>query len=298
MADFPESGQFSFSQLNTVIGYAAGAQLSLSDTNVRIRLLRRTVGSQISLGADSYRKTFNLVATQTNYNLRNAAVSAGWNQTIKLEINFTSTAQIISDSPGTPACTVTGSFPGGLSLNNYGLIIGRGGAGGNGADWGGGNGGAGGNGGTALYMYSITAPDFVIWNTPTTFYGIYAGGGGGGGGGNGSSGSGKEAVTGGGGGGGGARSTNATNISGGAGGSPGGSAGGAGTISSAGSGGAGGSGVGGSGGAGANFGSGGTAGSTGTGGSAGGSGGTVGAAVIGNTIPYWYSTGERYGGIS
>ena len=202
---------------------------------------------------------FTIASNQTNANLRTLAVSAGWNQSSPVIATISGGVIISSNSTGTPALTVNGSFPGGVTLTNNGTIVGMGGNGGAGAgNWPSGAGSAGGAGGTAL---SVSTALSVVNN------GTVAGGGGGGGGGaSGSLNFGCGYARLGGGGGGGGRSSNAANSSGGAGGAgdlPG-SAGGSGTYSAAGGGGAGGywnpNYIGGAGGAGGGWG---TAGSTG-----------------------------------
>lgn len=229
-------------------------------------------------------------SNQTNLNLRTLAVSSGWDQSSKLKATINSGVYISSNSTGTPALTVSGSFPGGVELVNNGFIYGMGGAGGAGRIYNSaGSGGSGSAGGLALSVSSA----ITINNTSGT---IGGGGGGGGGGGN------NSGVAGGGGGGGGISSF-AANSSGGSGGGNG-SAGGAGTYTAAGGGGAGafvqlcycGTKI--------NYygGNGGTGGSRGASGSAGttlgGAGGSGGGAVSGNSNITWTATGTRLGSIS
>ncbi len=114
--------------------------------------------------------SFTISSNQTNANLRTLAINAGWNQSSKVVATISSGVYISSNSTGTPALTVSGSFPGGVDLINNGTIVGMGGAGGKAAY----AGTAGGGGGTAL---SAQTSVYVVNN------GIIAGGGGGGGGG-------------------------------------------------------------------------------------------------------------------
>lgn len=257
----PVSGPISLNNVNVELGLSGTATIGMNDSAVRT--LFGVSSGAISM-SDGYGKSnafsFTISSNQTNANLRTLAVAAGWNQASAVVATINAGVIISSNSTGTPALTVSGSFPGGVSLTNNGTIVGMGGNGGAGAgNWPSGAGSAGGAGGTAL---SVSTALSVVNN------GTVAGGGGGGGGG--ASGSLNLGCCGyirlGGGGGGGGRSSNAANSSGGAGGAGGipGNAGGSGTYSTAASGGAGGywnsNNIGGAGGAGGGWG---TAGSTG-----------------------------------
>jgi hypothetical protein len=127
--------------------------------------------------------TFNqtIAANTTNYNLKSAAIAAGWNQTAPLDATVTinSGVYVYSTSTGAYAFQTGVTFPAGtiLRLINNGTILGAGGAGGNGRSiasgyvaTGGTNGGAGGPGLLAQQAITITNN------------GSISGGGGGGGG--------------------------------------------------------------------------------------------------------------------
>lgn len=311
----PASGAISFNAINVELGVAGTTQASLGQTS--FRNLAGVASGQISM-SNFYGKAnqfaFTISSNQTNANLRTLAVNAGWNQSSKVVATINGGVYISSNSTGTPALTVNGSFPGGVELVNNGFIVGMGGAGGKGAQNTGGNevaSVAGSSGGLAL---SVSVG--VSINNQGTI-----GGGGGGGGGGGryifvyySDKSNTYYANLGGGGGGGGRSSNATNSAGGAGGSASGNqynaagpAGGAGTVSAAGAGGSGYIGAvnayykaGGSGGA---WGSGGGTGVNGssalgnTTGNAGAVGGSGGGAVSGNGNISWIATGTRLGSI-
>jgi hypothetical protein len=235
--------------------------------------------------------TFGINSSITNANLRTLAVNAGWNQSVPLVAVIGSGVYITSTSTGTPALTVNGSFPGGVTLTNNGAIVGMGGNGGRG--WGLDAQSSNGLGGGTAIAVSVA---ITIANN-----GTFAGGGGGGGGG------GMQFVSvpgccgysgyyGGGGGGGGASSF--TNSSGGAGGSgdlDSGSPGGTGTFNSAGSGGS------------STYYSGGNGGAWGSSGGDGGgigtfytgqAGGSAGYSVTGNGNISWSAFGTRTGPIS
>jgi hypothetical protein len=116
---------------------------------------------------------FSITSNLNNTNLRSLAVAAGWDENAPLLATVNSGVYISSNSTSTPALTVSGSFPGGVTLANNGYIIGLGGNGGRG-----GNernaGTAGTAGGTAML---VSSPLSIINNQ------TIAGGGGGGGGG-------------------------------------------------------------------------------------------------------------------
>ena len=207
----------------------------------------------------------------TNYVLRNAAITAGWDGIVPLDAEVTVSSGIVlsADSTGQYAFDTGVTFPAGttLALINNGFVIGMGGAGGASYT-------AGSNGGPALraqYAIGIDAAGGVI-----------GGGGGGGGGNKGGGGGGRSGRTDAAGGVAVGNGTSGTFSSGGSGGSSGGAGG------TTGPGGAG-SGV--SGGGGGGWGaSGGTTGIY--------AGGTGGAAVVGNSYITWINTGTRYGDIT
>lgn len=325
----PASGQISFSQINVELGLSATAQVGLGDAAVRS--LFGVASGAIAMN-NGYGKAsefaLTISANQSNANLRDLAVAAGWDQTKKVKATINSGVYVSSSAVGTPALTINGSFPGGVELINNGFIVGRGGNGGAGAQVSGYTyvaPTAGSSGGLALSVASAVS---------ITNNGTIAGGGGGGGGGpctnyaysTGSNVSTYYNSSGGGGGGGGGRS-GATSSSGGAAGAMGtndpitrnATAGGAGTSSSAGAAGLGSirqvSGTAGDGGAGGAWGASGgisptasvtspTFYTTSTGSGSGGltsyraSAGAAGAAVSGNANITWVATGTRLGAIA
>ena len=163
------------------------AQLSLFDSSVRT-LLGRASG-QISL-FDGYGKSNSFVFNQTissdttNYNLKSAAIAAGWDQTVALvaTITINSSIYVYSTSTGSYSFDTGSSFFVGstLALINNGVILGKGGDGGQGAFYNSGTDsivGANRNGTTA-------GPAFIArYAISVTNNGTIGGGGGGGGGG-------------------------------------------------------------------------------------------------------------------
>ncbi len=74
-----------------------------------------------------------LSTSQTNLNVRTAALAAGWNGLLPLSVVINSGVTVSSNSTAIPALTVDGEYPLGVTLINRGSIFGMGGAGGNGA---------------------------------------------------------------------------------------------------------------------------------------------------------------------
>ena len=105
--------------------------------------------------------------------LRSILVAAGWDQNDPVVATVNSSVWLWSDSTSVGGLTISGSFPNGVTLYNYGKIIGKGGAGGDGSSASSrGNGQA---GGPAIYLSSTGVN--IINQT-----GAYIAGGGGGGG--------------------------------------------------------------------------------------------------------------------
>jgi hypothetical protein len=286
------------------LGLSATGTISLNTASVRT--LAGVPSGAIIMPTNFYGKantyTYTMTSSTLNGNLRTLVVASGWNQSTNVTANINSGVYAYANSTAQRGLVINGSWPNGVRLNNAGLIIGMGGAGGSSLTCC--NGIPGSGGGLALLVQSPVS----INNTGT----IGGGGGGGGGGGAGFCSGNKR----GGGGGGGGR-TGLTNSAGAAGGTadpyspspccptiPGfpGNPGGAGTSSGAGGGGAGGGGSrGGSGGSGGNWGANGSGGGTGNYGgfpTPGGGGGGGGAATSGSaSFITWIATGTRNGAI-
>lgn len=290
----PSSGAITFANVNTELGAGSTTQRSLNDSTTRT-LFGKTSG-QISM-SDGHGKSANFVFNQTittdtaNYNLREAAVAAGWDSVTPLVATITINPGVVVYANSTSAYAFdTGvAFPGGttLALVNNGYIIGMGGNGGDGesihttsthgTDGGpalraqqaitvtnnGTIGGGGGGGDGSLSVYDLQ------------YYPYNSGGGGGGG-----------------------RSGRVNSIGG-----SGGSGGSAGTFSAGGNGGNGGGTGSGGGGSGGNWGQTGSAGRAHPAGlpyngTTDGRGAAGGAAVVGNAFITWNATGTRMGTVS
>jgi hypothetical protein len=171
----PASGAISVNAVNTEAGLSATATTSFND--VWFRALTGTTTGTSSLNA-AYSKstiTVTISANTLDFNLHNAAITAGWNGTsiVSVICNINTGIYVGSSAVGTQGFVV-GSFPTGsyIRINNSGYIFGKGAPGGAGGASAAGVAGTG--GGTAF----ITAVPVYINNT-----GVIAGGGGGGGGG-------------------------------------------------------------------------------------------------------------------
>lgn len=283
----------SLSQVNTELGLSSTAQISLN--NSAVRSLFGVASGAISM-SQGYGKAnqfaFNLTAG-ANVDLRSQAVAAGWNGTSKVVATLAS-GTVYSNSTGSAAMTISGSFPNGVQFINSGLIVGRGGNGGASGAANGQNAQANGNPGAGAGPALLVSTAVTITNNSTI-----AGGGGGGGGGVSYNNAKSGVYYGGGGGGGGIGGS--TGGAGGSGSNGGttiyGAVGGAGTTTAAGGGGSSTAPAGG-GGAGGSYGSVGSVGLNGGFTSGGGGAGAAGACTSGNANISWLATGTRYGALN
>lgn len=177
----PVSGPLSMSAVNTEIGAASNALISLNDSIVRGMASKASGAVAMS---DLYGKnkgwagTLTISANTQNYNIRTSAIAAGWDGTLPATVTLVVNSGVYVGASSTANFGITtGTFPAGSSITivNNGFIVGCGGGGGTGGSGGSGiNGSAGGAGGSAISMnYAITI----------TNNGYVLGGGGGGGGG-------------------------------------------------------------------------------------------------------------------
>ena len=173
----PASGQISLSQVNTELGLSSTALIGMGDAAVRT--LFGVASGQITM-SDGYGKSnefaFSISSNQTNADISTLATNAGWNGSSKLVATIDSGIYISSNSTGTPALTISGSFPGGVDLINNGIIVGMGGNGGTGggATYPGTFVGVGGSGGSSGGLALSVSSAVSITNNDTI-----AGGGGG-----------------------------------------------------------------------------------------------------------------------
>jgi hypothetical protein len=289
----PASGAISFNAINVELGVAGTTTANINQTSYRN--LAGVPSGTIAL-SNFYGKAnqfaFTISSNQTNANLRTLAVNAGWNQASLVVATIGSGVFVYSTSTGTPALTINGSFPGGVTLINDGTIQGQGGNGGTGGRGVTGSGPSAGTPGSAGGLALSVSVAVTIQNNNRI-----AGGGGGGGGGSGASFYvGKSAgFASGGGGGGGLGGNGGSGGAGGTGPAAAGSAGGSGTQTSFGSGGLGGIDLGvrpTPGGAGGSYGASGSTANYSI------SGGAGGGAISGNSNITWTAFGTRNGGIS
>lgn len=184
----PSSGAISFLNINVELGRSSTAMSSLNES--ALRGLAGITSGAISLDhfhgkANAFVFNQTISSNTTNYNLKSAAIAAGWDQVkvLAATITINSGVYVYSTSTGSYAFDTGSTFPTGstLALINNGTIIGRGGDGGNG-----------GNGSAAVPTQNIAAPGssggpaFIArYAISVTNNGTIGGGGGGGGGGSG-----------------------------------------------------------------------------------------------------------------
>lgn len=174
----PSSGQISLQQVNVELGRASTAQISLNETAVRnlFGVASGRIGMAHGYGKSaSFVKTLTIAANTQNYNIRSAAIAAGWDEVKPANVTVVINAGVYVGASSTANFGITtGSFPAGsvITIVNNGYIVGCGGAGGQGGSIYS-SPGPGGSGGSAISMnYPVT-----IQNNGS----IFGGGGGGGG---------------------------------------------------------------------------------------------------------------------
>lgn len=116
--------------------------------------------------------TFSITSNTENANVYTLATAAGWDGSKPLICNINSGVYVWSDTTSSAGLIISGTFSGGLTVNNSGYIMGKGGAGGA-------NENVGSAGGPAI---SNASSNVTIVNSSGAYI---AGGGGGGGSGNG-----------------------------------------------------------------------------------------------------------------
>jgi len=172
----PSSGALSLSVVNTELNKSAFAAISMGDADVRALFGKPSGVISLSDGygkSASFVKTLTIAANTQNYNIRSAAIAAGWDEVTPANVTVVINAGVYVGASSTANFGITtGSFPAGsvITIVNNGYIVGCGGAGGQGGS----KYGSGGSGGSAISMnYPVT-----IQNNGS----IFGGGGGGGGG--------------------------------------------------------------------------------------------------------------------
>jgi len=150
------SGKISFSQIQGEFGgsnpislseyYRGGGLVTLNNLNIptsgAIRL------SQFYNGTKLFQYTINNNVKQLN--VRSYLLARGWDGLAPVDLTISVGVYIWSDNVGIPGLT-TGTIPYGITIKNYGYIIGKGGIGGSWADA---TGGPGQSGGPAFALNS------------------------------------------------------------------------------------------------------------------------------------------------
>ncbi|WP_146193267.1 hypothetical protein [Salibaculum griseiflavum] len=125
------AGPLSLSQVNTELGRAAGATISLGEAEVRG--LAGLATGVIGLGAlrgKSAQFTHVITSHQQELDLHAYLLAQGWDGVSQVEVTVATGIYIWSDTTAQPALDMGGAFPGGLTLVNRGFIMGKGGDGG------------------------------------------------------------------------------------------------------------------------------------------------------------------------
>ena len=129
----PSSGQITLNQVNVELGLSGTAQIGMNDSAVRT--LFGIASGEIEM-SDGYGKanefTLTISSSTQEANLATLASSAGWNGSSALICNVNSNIYVWSDNISNAGLLLTGNFPGGVTVNNSGFIMGRGGQSGGG----------------------------------------------------------------------------------------------------------------------------------------------------------------------
>ena len=173
----PDSGVLSLDDIQTEFGGTNPISMSeyyrggsfVTDNNTSVPTSGEISFSDFYGGVNQF--TLTISSNTENADVRSLAVTAGWNESSPLIANINSNVYCWSDSTSSAGLIISGAFANGLTVNNSGYIMGKGGIGGVGAGT-----GAGGNGGTGLSVLSSSS--ITIVNNS----GAYIAGGGGGGG--------------------------------------------------------------------------------------------------------------------
>jgi len=170
----PASGQITLNQVNVELGNSGTAQISMNSSAVRGLFGIASGEIEMSDGygkANAFTLTFNSNTKEAN--LATLATAAGWDGSTALQCDIVAGVYIWSDNTANPGLLISGSYPGGVIVNNLGFIMGKGGHSGVGFSA---PGAEGRPGGPAIEL--STSSSVTINNNS----GGYLGGGGGGGG--------------------------------------------------------------------------------------------------------------------
>ena len=127
----PVSGKISFSQINTELGLLANSKRNLAQATTRTLFGVSTGKILMSNGRGKANQFAFTIASNHKYaNLRELALDAGWNESVKVIATVAADVYLYSDNNTKAALTINGSFPNGVELVNNGFIMGAGGAGG------------------------------------------------------------------------------------------------------------------------------------------------------------------------
>ena len=124
----PSSGQISLNDVNVELGNSGTAQISMNDSAVRT--LFDDASGQISMSQGHGKAnefSFTISSSTQEANLSSLASSAGWNGTAPLICNINSGVYLWSDDITVGGLTISGSYANGVTVNNSGFIMGRGG---------------------------------------------------------------------------------------------------------------------------------------------------------------------------
>lgn len=125
----PGSGQITLNQVNVELGNSGTAQIDMNSSAVRS--LFGIASGEIKM-SDGHGKSnefsFTISSTTQEANLATLASSAGWDGSSALVCNINSGVTLWSDDIATGGLTISGSYPGGVTVNNSGTIMGMGGA--------------------------------------------------------------------------------------------------------------------------------------------------------------------------
>ena len=168
----PTTGPIALNQVNTELGRASTATVSMGEAEVRS--LAGLANGAIGLGSlrgKSAQFTHTITSHQLELDLHIYLQGQGWDGTSKVEVTVAPGIYIWSDNTSIPALDMGGAFPGGLSLINNGFIMGKGGKGG---DM---------NGASVTYSSGAAGGPAIALTGPITINNTngYIGGGGGGG---------------------------------------------------------------------------------------------------------------------